>query len=214
VETNGFISLISEKLHEISTERKDVSGEIEAEDSEDFEDDSLFTIVDAGKEQKLSMPVYEIGYDWLEALLLDKEDESPEFVGKLLGVLEDELCKDLSLSNFKGLFSERLLDYAEDILKKEIEEADVELKECAKDSQSWRKQYIFKKKKARSRHLLLNIRKKCREQEKKVEMSSKVSVLKVSWKQIGEILFTLSYEGYIDERLEIGRRFLQTSCLT
>ncbi len=176
---------------------------VEAEDSEDFEDDSPFTITDAGREQKLSMDIYEIGYDWLEALLLDKEDENLEFAENLLKVFENELCQELSLSDFKGLFSEKLLDHVEDILEKEIEEADAELKECSGDSRLWRKQYTFKKRKARSQHLLLDIRKKCREQEKKAEMPDNVSVLKASWKQIGELLQTLSYERYIDDQLEI-----------
>ncbi len=176
---------------------------VEARDSEDFEDDSPFTIKDAGKEQKLSMSVYEIGYDWVEALLLDKEDENLEFAENLLKVLKNELCQEMSLSDFTGLFSEKLLDHVEGILEKEIEEMDEVLKECSRDSRSWQKQYIIKKLKARSEHLLLDIRKKCREQEKKAEMSNKVSVLKASWKQIDELFCILSYERYIDDQLEI-----------
>lgn len=176
---------------------------VEAEDSEDFADDSPFTIVDAGKEQKLSMSIYEIGYDWLEALFLDKEDENLEFAEKILKVFENEFCQELSLSDFKGLFSEKFLDYVEGILVEEIKETDAELKKCSKDSRLWRKQYTFKKKNARRQHLLLDIRTRCRDQEKKEEMPDKVSVLKASWKQINELLCILSYERYIDDQLEI-----------
>lgn len=162
---------------------------VEAEDSEDFDADSPFTVADAVKEQKLSMNIYEIGYDWLEASFLDKEDESPEFAGTLLEIFENELCQKLSLSDFKGMFSEKFLDYAEDILKKKIEKADAELEEYLKDSKSWRERYELEKTKTRSQHLLLDIRKKCRERGKKEELPDKGSVLRASWKQIGESLY-------------------------
>lgn len=176
---------------------------VEAEDSEDFEDDSPFTIADAVKEQKLSMNNYEIGYDWIKVLLLDKEDETPEFAGALLEILENELCQNLSLSDFKGMISEKLLDYVEGVLVKKIEKANEEFKEYSKNSQLWWERYTLEKKRARSQHLLLDLRRKCREQGKKVEMQNKVSVLKASWKQIDESLSILRYEKYIDDQLEI-----------
>lgn len=176
---------------------------VEAEDSEDFADDSPYTVSDAVKEQKLSMKIYEIGYDWLESLLLDKGNETPEFAGTLLNILENELCQDLSLSDFKEMISEKLLDYVESILEKKIEKADEKLKEYSKDSQFWIERYTLEKKKARSQHLLLDIRRKCREQGKKAEMADKISVLEASWKQIGESLRILSYYKYIDDQLEI-----------
>lgn len=101
----------------------------EAEDSEGFEDDSPFTVADAGKEQKLSMSIREIGYDWLEALLMDKgNDESLQFAGKLLKVLQDELCRKLNPSDFDWLISEKLLDHMETLLEEEIKEIDTKLK--------------------------------------------------------------------------------------
>lgn len=66
---------------------------VEAENSEDFEDASPFTAADAEREQKLSMSIYEMGYDWLEALLIEKgHDESLEFTRKFLNVRQNELC--------------------------------------------------------------------------------------------------------------------------
>lgn len=66
---------------------------VEAENSEDFEDASPFTAADAEREQELSMSIYEMGYDWLEALLIDKgHDESLEFARKFLNVRQNELC--------------------------------------------------------------------------------------------------------------------------
>ena len=45
------------------------------------------------REQKLSMSIYEMGYNWLEALLIDKgHDESLEFARKFLNVRQNELC--------------------------------------------------------------------------------------------------------------------------
>lgn len=175
---------------------------VEAEDSEDFEDDSPFTIADAGKEQKLSMHIYEIGYDWLEALLMDHEEEEDlKFVGGFLEILQSEICRKLNPSDFAGIITENFLDYMEEILEKEVKEMDTELEKFSKERQSWREKYDLEKKRARSQHILLNIHKKCRNQGEK--NFNEVSVLGASWKQISELFRTLSYERYIDDQLEI-----------
>ncbi|XCP84753.1 hypothetical protein ABXS75_17145 [Roseburia hominis] len=134
---------------------------IDAEDSEDIGDDSPFTVADAEKERKLSMCMSEIGHDWVEALLLDNEDESPEFAGKLLEVLDNEMCHEINLNDFNGLFSDKLLDYIEELLEKKIEKIDADLKVFSEESRAWWEKYALEKKKARSQHHLLDIRKKC-----------------------------------------------------
>ena len=177
---------------------------VEAEDSEDFEDDSPFTIADADKEQKLSMQIHKIGYDWLEALLSDHEDEDEsEFAGKFLSVMQGEICQRLNPSDFNGLMSENLLDDMEKILEQEIAEIDKSLTRFSDGSKYWREKYELEKKRARNQHLLLDIHKKCGKQKKEEDKPQKVSVLGASWKQIGELLRTLSHERYIDDQLEI-----------
>lgn len=177
---------------------------VEAKDSEDFEDDSPFTVADAEKEQKLSMSIYEIGYDWLEALLMDEgQNESLEFAGKLLNVLQNELCRKLNPSDFDWLISEKLLDYMETFLEEEIKEIDTKLRNIPNEYQFWRERHAFDEEQVRKQHLLLDIRKKCRKQKREEERQNKVSVLEASWKQIGELLHMLSYERYIDDQLEI-----------
>lgn len=177
---------------------------VEAEDSEDFEDDSPFTVADAEREQKLSMSSYEIGYDWLEALLMDKgHDENLEFARKLLNVWQNELCRKLNPSDFDWLISEKLLDYMEKLLEEEIKGIDVRLRNFSDANRFLRERHALEKERARKQHLLLDIRKKCREQKVEIDKQNEVSILKASWKQISELLHMLSYERYIDDQLEI-----------
>lgn len=176
---------------------------VKAADSEDLKKDSPFTIADAEKEQKLSMQMYEIGYDWLEALLLDRDDgEDLKFAEKFLKTLQNKLCGKLNPSDFGGLISEDLLDRLERILEKEIEDFDRSLKRLSGQGRYWREKQELEKKRARNQHLLLDIRKKCRKQEER-ESQNRVSILCASWKQIKELFRTLSYERYIDDQLEI-----------
>ena len=90
---------------------------VEAADSEGFERDSLFTIAEAEEEQKLFMHVYEIGYDWLEALLLSHDDgEELKFAEDFLEILQGEISRKLNPSDFAGLISGSILDHLENIL--------------------------------------------------------------------------------------------------
>lgn len=177
---------------------------VEAEDSEDFEDDSPFTIADAVKENLLTMNTREIGYDWIEALLLGEEDnENLEFAKKLVGILELELCKGVNLSDYAGIISERLLEFIEQILEDEVRKIHAALKNISGEKRQWREAYAFEKKKARNQHLLLDLQKKCRNRNNILEKSMTASVLQASWKQISELLQILRYERYIDDQLEI-----------
>lgn len=177
---------------------------IEAEDSEDFEDDSPFTIADAEQEQKLSVRNCDIGYDWLKALLLaHKEEEDSKLAERVLVILQNKICRKLNPSDFKEILSENHLNYMEKILENEIKEIDINLTEIPEERQYWRERYALEEKRARKQHLLLDIRKKCKKQENETQKQDKASVLNASWKQIGELLRALSYERYIDDQLEI-----------
>ena len=177
---------------------------VEAKNTENFEDDSPFTIADAAKEQKFSMRMEEIGFHWLESMLLDRKGEDgPAFAGELLEAFRSEICKNLSPSDLCALMSEKLLDHMETILERAVDEMDAELKSIPQEGKYWRKKYEIEKKKARDEHLLLDIRRKCQKQERATEKQGQVSVLAASWKQISELLQILKYERYIDDQFEI-----------
>lgn len=177
----------------------------EAEDSEDFVEDSVFTIVDAQKEHMLSMDEWEIAYDWIAALLLgETNNEDMEFARKLVGILGLELCKKIQVSDFSVYISEVVLNFIEEILEKEIETISLEMEKITDKSRYWRENRMLEKRKTRNQHLLLDIRKNCRKKENRIlEESEHVSVLQASWKQIAGLINILSYEPYIDDQLEI-----------
>ncbi len=98
---------------------------VEAEGSEDFEDDSPFTIADAAGERKFSMDIREIGHDCLEALFLEYGDgEEPETADKILEILQDATGGNLNPSDFGSLISDELLAYMEEALGEEIKSMD------------------------------------------------------------------------------------------
>lgn len=177
---------------------------MEAEDSEDFEDDSPFTITDAGREQLLVMDTREIGYDWILALFKGRGDhENVEFARKLADILKLELCRKLQLSDFYEYVTEKFLDIMEVLLEGEIKEIRRDLEQIQDRRMQWRTVHMLEEKMTRNQHLLLDIRKKCRMQGKTDEMPKQVPVLQASWNQIRELFQILSYERYIDDQLEI-----------
>lgn len=175
---------------------------VDAEDSEDVADDSAFTLTDAGRESLLTMSLREIGLDFITALLLGTENlENAEFAEKLVGIMELEMFEKIQPSDFRELISEQLMGFMEETLKKELGEISGQQEKFSE--KHWRTKYELGKKQARIQHLLLDIRKKCRGRQTKVEKSGKISVLETSWEQIGELFRALSYERYIDDQLEI-----------
>lgn len=178
---------------------------VEAENSEDtegFEEDSRFTIAEAGSEGLLDMSFREIELDWITALLLGKENhENAEFAEKLVGIMELEMFEKIQPSDFRELISEQMLGFMEEILENELGEIDG--KQGKFSDKDWRAKYELGKKRGRIQHLLFDIRKKCRGLQTKIEESGKVSILEASWKQIGELFRVLRYERYIDDQLEI-----------
>lgn len=131
---------------------------VEAEDSEDFMDDSRFTLVDAGRESLLAMSPREIGLDWITALLLGKENlENAEFAEKLIGIMELEMFEKIQPSDFRELLSEQLMGFMEETLEKALGEISEKLEKFS--DKHWREKYALEKKRARIQHLLLDIRK-------------------------------------------------------
>lgn len=177
---------------------------VEAKDSEDFEDDSPFTIADAAGERKFSMDICEIGHDWLEALLLEYRDgEEPEAAEKILEILQDATGGKLNPSDFCSLISDELLAYMEKALGEEIGAIDTRLGKFPEERQYWREQYRLEKARARKQHLLLDIRKRCRGTRKEEKEPGYAAGLEASWRQIRELARTLNYKENTDGCLEI-----------
>lgn len=177
----------------------------EAAESEDSPDGSRFSIENAVEESLLTTDMRTIAYDWIESLLMsEKKKEELEFAERLLEILYLPLCKELQLSDFAGMLSKILLDLIEKILEEEVEEINAALEILSDERAGWREKYELEKKKSRNRHLFLDLQKRCRNQEYNVVKTQKVSVLEATWKQIKELLQTLSYMRYIDDQLEIS----------
>lgn len=76
---------------------------IESPDSEDFVDDSPFTLVNAAKEGILSMSISDIGTDWITAYVkLAERWDSPELAKKMVEVFNQSICKKLNPSMLIG----------------------------------------------------------------------------------------------------------------
>lgn len=177
----------------------------EAEDSEDFAEDSVFTILDARREDMLSMDEWEIAYDWIIALLSgEANNEGMEFAGKLVDIMGLELCKKVQVSDFCGHISEGLLGFIEEILESETEKICSDLEKITDKNRYWHENYALEKRKTRNQHLLLDIRRNCRQKENNtLEESGHVSVLQASWEQISELINILRYESCTDDQMEM-----------
>jgi len=94
----------------------------EAEDTEDFVDDSPYTIADAEAEQKLSMGKREIGYDWLQALLMERGDAvemgfAREVASRVMFINEGMICEENEPEEFfSHPKNQRLQDFLAKVL--------------------------------------------------------------------------------------------------
>ena|GEM_PF-405583 len=177
---------------------------VEAEESEDFEDDSPFTIVDAYEEGILSVDIRQIATDWIRAVvrLTDKWD-GRELAKILIGIFEQSICKKINPTILLGEdLPEDLFLHMLNILSEEISSAEILFKETFSGIRYSHEKYEFEKKLKRKQKIALNIRLKCMKPTQK-ELKTNASVLEASWKQIKELLDQLRYERYIDDQWEI-----------
>lgn len=185
---------------------------MEAEDSEDCCEDSLFTIPMAGQEGLFSLPTREIGDLWIDALLSAENEQilfSEEktdylcFADQLLGVFTSKLCEKLFPSDFKFEMSEELLEALENALKEKLAKTEAYLANVSDERGNWHIKYDTENKISRLKALILNIQMKCKKNKNEEAEQKNATVLKGSWKQICELLEALRYERYIDDQWEI-----------
>ena len=173
---------------------------VESPVSDDFEDDSPFTLVHAAEEGLLSMSISDIGADWVTACvkLVDSCD-GLELAKKLIDIFEQPICKKNSPSMLIGeelpndLFSHML-----NILNAKILDAEASLNNMFSKTVFSHEKFLYEKKLERKREILLNIQFKCLEQKQK-NHQQKVSILEASWKQIKELFGILRYEQIGDQ---------------
>lgn len=166
--------------------------------------ESFFTIPDAGSEQLLTMSLKEIGHDWIMATINTTDNiKSSDFAVKLLKLFKMELCTDLTPSDFMDIIPDNLFRLMENILEKEVAEAETILQKYNDIRKYWHEIYNIKHDKTRKQELLLNIQMKCLQGKNIDKKQHKISILASSWKQISELLEILNCEKYIDDQWEI-----------
>lgn len=178
---------------------------IESPDSEDFEDDSLFTLINAAEESMLSMSISDIGTDWVTAYvkLADKWD-SLELAKRLVEIFNQPICKKLNPSMLIGKeIPNDLFSHMFEILNVKILEAESHFNKLFTKTVFTHDNYVYEKKLKRQKEILLNIQMKCIDAIQKKPQYN-ISVLSASWKQIKELLDVLKYERYVDDQWEVG----------
>ncbi|MGD9566879.1 MAG: hypothetical protein AB7V48_00915 [Sedimentibacter sp.] len=177
---------------------------VESPVSDDFEDDSPFTLVHAADEGMLSMSNSDIGADWITAYVnLADRCNGLELAKKLVDIFEQPICKKNNPSMLVGeelpndLFSHML-----NILNVEILEAEIYFNNMFSKTVFSHEKYSYEEKLERKREILLNIQFKCVDQTQKNSQQN-VSVLAALWEQIKELFGVLKYERYINDQWQI-----------
>ncbi|WP_148258443.1 hypothetical protein [Mahella australiensis] len=177
---------------------------MESPASEDFEDDSPFTLENAAEEGMLSLSIGDIGTDWIMAYvkLADRWD-SPELARRLVEIFNQPICKKLNPSMLIGEeLPNDLFPHMFEILNIQILDAESNFNNLFSKTVFTHDKYLYEKKLKRQKEILLNIQMKCIDAIQK-KPQQKGSVLAASWKQIGELIDALKYERYIDDQWEI-----------
>ncbi len=136
---------------------------IESPESEDFEDDSEFTLVNAAEEGMLSVSINDIGTDWVTAYvkLADRWD-SLELAKKLVEVFNQSICKKLNPSMLIGKeIPNDLFHHMFEILNVQILEAESHFNNMFSKTVFTHEKYLYEKKLKRQKEILLNIQMKC-----------------------------------------------------
>jgi len=173
---------------------------VEAEDSEDFEEDSPFTVVDADEESMLSVNIRAVGIDWVTSVVrLTDKWESLELANTLVRIFKHPVCRKINPSILieeaipEGLFSHML-----NILNTEILGGEIMFNKMFSEIEYSHEKYLFEKELKRKQEIALDIRLKCLAPLQK-KPQQKVSTLASSWEQIQELLEQLRFERYIDD---------------
>ena len=177
---------------------------VEAVDSEDFEDDSPFTVADADEEGMLSVNIKDVGIDWVTSVVkMTDKWESLELANLLLRIFKQPICRKINPSILIGeTIPEDLFSHMLNILNVEISGAEIMLNKMFSEIAYSHEKYLFEKKLKKKQEIALDIRLKCIEPVQK-KPQQKVSILASSWEQIKELLEQLRYERYVDDQWEI-----------
>lgn len=177
---------------------------VESPLSDDFEDDSPFTLLHAAEEGLLSMSISDIGAGWITAYVkLADSCDGLELAKKLVDIFEQPICKKNNPSMLIGEeLPNNLFSHMLSILNAKILDAEASFNNMFSETMFSHEKFWYEKKLERKREILLNIQFKCMEQKQK-NHQQKVSILAASWKQIKELFGILRYEPYIDDQWEI-----------
>ena len=136
---------------------------IESPESEDFEDDSEFTLVNAAEEGMLSVSINDIGTDWVTAYVkLADSWDSQELAKKLVEVFNQSICKKLNPSMLIGEeIPNDLFHHMFEILNVQILEAESHFNNMFSKTVFTHDRYLYEEKLKRQKEILLNIQTKC-----------------------------------------------------
>ncbi len=177
---------------------------VESPDSEDFEDDSPFTLIDAADEGMLSVSISDIGADWITASVKQSDrGDGLELAIKLVDIFKQPICKKNNPSMLIGEeLPSDLFAHMFNILNAEILEEENKFKNMFSGVRYSHEKFLYEKRHERKKEILLNIQLKCIDPIQK-KPQQRVSVLAASWEQIKELFNVLRYEPYIDDQWEI-----------
>jgi len=150
------------------------------------------------------MSISDIGKDWVTAYvkLVDRWD-SPELAKRLIEVFNQPICKKLNPSMLIGdEIPNDLFLHMLEILNVQVLEAESHFNNLLSKTTFSHDKYLYEEKLRRQKEILLNIQMKCIDATQK-KPQQKHSVLATAWKQIGELLYVLKNERYIDDQWEI-----------
>lgn len=150
------VSEILDKVCKLSFRVVDIS------DSEDFEEESLFTLKNAGDEGMISRNLDDIGKDWITAAIYQKDEwDDMSLAGKLVELFEHPACRRLNPDMFIGKAFPKIFFHMQEILGREIQEGEADFKKRFSCVRFSREMYKAEKELERKKEIALNIRLKC-----------------------------------------------------
>jgi len=176
---------------------------MDSPESEDcYQEDSGFTIVDAYENNLLYMDRNEVASDWIYSFYVTNKDlECTKLASELIELMKSPILEKTVPSDiFRNRESEELflkmLQQLEDEIRRNNEEM-ASYKEWSHEG------YVLKKLIEHQNRIVDDLKNLLAEKENDKGQNIRKSVLESSWKQIHEIIKSLSYERYIDDQLEI-----------
>jgi len=181
---------------------------VEAQDSEDCDFDSFFTLEDAEKEGMFSRKLVETGMDWVQSVICSADQENDcNLAGEIVRLLEHPVCRKiyphmlLEDVFLEGKLPKALFLRMLNIIEAEMEEMEKIFNEKFSGTPYSREKWKFERELDRKKEIALNIRLKCVKAE---EYNQEVMTLELSWRLMDELCRLLRHEDVISEQWEIG----------